>query len=327
MPAISVIIPMYNTEAFIKDCLDSLVAQTFTDFEAIIIDDGSTDESTRIAASYASSDSRFRVIGQPNKGVSEARNTGLKIMRGEYVTFVDSDDCVAPNFLETLFYIARLHQADIACCSIQNINETYKENEVSPDVAKLKNTTNSAWLTPEKAFCISLYQDSLPDYSAWNKLYKAALWKNKQFPVGTIYEDLAIIPDILLIANKVAITKAKLYLYRKRLGSELSTQINHQKIIPLLGIAEDVFEKAKSKPKPLYKAARSMLLSASFSILMRTEDSEEFAEYRKKALEHIRKYRFGTFFDWKIRMRNRMAILISYLPRSLFFKFLKKGMQ
>ena len=135
MPAISVIIPMYNTEAFIKDCLDSLVAQTFTDFEAIIIDDGSTDNGARIAASYASSDSRFRVIGQPNKGVSEARNTGLKIMRGEYVTFVDSDDCVAPNFLETLFYIARLHQADIACCSIQSFKKSYETEGTSPENA------------------------------------------------------------------------------------------------------------------------------------------------------------------------------------------------
>ena len=106
MPAISIIIPMYNTEAFIKDCLDSLVAQTFSDFEVIIIDDGSTDESARIAASFASSDARFRLIGQPNKGLSEARNTGLKIMRGDYVMFIDSDDCVAPNFLETYAMLA-----------------------------------------------------------------------------------------------------------------------------------------------------------------------------------------------------------------------------
>ena len=323
MPAISIIIPMYNTEAFIKECLDSIVAQTFTDFEAIIIDDGSTDNGARIVAGYASSDSRFRLIGQPNKGPSEARNTGLKIMRGEYVTFVDSDDCVAPNFLETLFYIARLHQADIACCSIQNIS---KNEQTSQAAENAPNTTKSTWLMPEKASCISLYQDSLPDYSAWNKLYKASLWKNNQFPAGTIYEDLAIIPEILLSANKVAVTKAKLYLYRKRLGSELATQINHQKITSLLVIAEDVFEKTKSKSKPLYKAARSMLLSASFSILMRTEDTGEFAKYREKALANIRTYRLGTFFDLKIRMRNRMAILLSYLPRSLFFKFLKKGM-
>ena len=320
MPAISVIIPMYNTEAFIKDCLDSLVAQTFTDFEAIIIDDGSTDNGARIATSYASSDSRFRVIGQPNKSLSEARNTGLKIMRGEYVTFIDSDDCVAPNFLETLFYIIRLHQADIACCSIQNFSKSYETEGTSPENA------NSACYTAEKAACISLYQDSLPDYSAWNKLYKASLWKEKRFPAGQYFEDLAVIPEILNEANKVAVTKAKLYFYRKHPGSVLASQFDVRKLV-LLGTAENVFEKMKRTSKPLCKAARSMLLSASFSILMRTDETEEFTEYRKKALAHIRKYRLGTFFDLKIRMRNRMAILISYLPRSLFLKFLKKGMQ
>lgn len=322
MPAVSVIIPMYNTEAFIKDCLDSVVAQTFTDFEAIIINDGSTDDCARIAASYASSDARFRLIGQPNKGPSEARNTGLKIARGEYIAFIDSDDCVAPTFLETLVSIIQEQQADIACCSFQNIDESYKaESEKNADnkVAKV------ASISAEQASVNALYQDRLPDYSTWNKLFKTSLWKGKLFPTGSIYEDLAVIPDILLEANKVAITKSKLYLYRKRSGSELATQIENKKIVQILSIAEDVFEKMKSVSKPHYKAARSMLVSASFSILMRTEDTEEFAEFRKKAFANIRKYRFATFFDLKVRMRNRMAILLSYLPRFLFIKFLKKG--
>ena len=319
MPAVSVIIPMYNTEAFIKDCLDSLIAQTFSDFEAIIIDDGSTDGGARIAASYASSDSRFKLIGQPNKGPSEARNTGLKIMRGEYVTFIDSDDCVAPNFLETLFFIAQLHQADIACCTSQYIDETYVANKIAPSTAV------STILTPEKATATALYQDSLPDYSAWNKLYRASLWKERLFPAGVIFEDLATIPDVLLAANEVAITNSKLYLYRKRSNSILSSRFTPEKAV-LLDIAENVFDKMKNVSKPLYKAARSMLVSASFSILMRTEDSDEFADCRKRAIAHIRKYRLGTFFDLKIRMRNRMAILLSYLPRPLFFKLLKKGL-
>ena len=319
MPAISVIIPLYNAEAYIKDCLDSLVAQTFSDFEVIIIDDGSTDGGARIAASFASSNNRFKLIGQPNKGPSEARNTGLKIMRGDYVTFIDSDDCVAPNFLETLFFIAQLHKADIACCSFQNIDEEYKADGSSPNIAASK------VISAEDATRIALYQDSLPDYSAWNKLFRADLWKGKFFPAGTIYEDLAVVPEVLLDANNVVITKSKLYFYRKRTGSELATQTKKQKIVQLLDIAENVFENMKTKSKTLYKASRSMLVSASFSVLMRTKDSEDVAEFRKRALTHIRKYRFSTFFDLKIRLRNRIAILLSYLPRFLFLKLLKKG--
>ena len=320
MPAVSVIIPLYNTEAFIKDSLDSLVAQTFTDFEVIIVDDGSTDGGARIAASYASADTRFKLIGQPNKGPSEARNTGLKIMRGEYVTFIDSDDCVAPNYLEALVSMAKEHDADIACCNQQQVDETFKADCTTVNVA------HSASITAEDASRIALYQDRVPDYSAWNKLYKSSLWKNKFFPAGTIYEDFAVVPEILLAANKVAITKSKLYFYRKRTGSELATQIERQKIVLLQDIAESVFEKMKSVSKPLYKAARSMLVSASFSVLMRTTENEETEEFRKRAFAQIHKYRFSTFFDLKIRMRNRMAILLSYLPRSIFLKILKKGL-
>ena len=330
MPAVSIIIPMYNTEAFIKDCLDSIVAQTWTDFEVILIDDGSTDNGARIAASYASSDARFRLIGQPNKGLSEARNTGLKIARGEYMTFVDSDDCIEPNFLETLISLIQEQQADIACCSIQNINDAYvrktagtQENNFAIQKQIIKKARS---ISGEKAATIALYQDRLPDYSVWNKLYKTSLWKDKRFTAEIYFEDLATIPEILLETKKVAITKAKLYLYRKHSNSILATPLTPQKAC-LLNIAEEVFEKMKFASKPLYKAARSMLVSASFSILMRTADTEEFTEFRKRALANIRKYRFATFFDLKIRLRNRIAILLSFLPRVLFFKFLKKGMK
>jgi len=322
MPAISVIVPLFNTESFVKDCLDSLVAQTFNDFEVIIIDDGSTDNSARIAAGYASSDARFRLIGQPNKGLSEARNTGLKIARGEYVTFVDSDDCVTPNFLELMLSIAKEQQADIVCCNFQNVNEEFKITESCTSDQILSKT--STCLTAEKATAIALYQDSLPDYSAWNKLYRTSLWNNQKFEAGIYFEDFAVIPDILLLSNKVAITKDRLYLYRKRTNSILSTSFSTKKLV-LLDIAERVLDKMTGKSKPLYKAARSMLVSASFSILMRTDDTEEFAEYRKKALAHIHEFRLSTFFDFKVRMRTRMAILISYLPRFMFLKLLKKG--
>ena len=319
MPAVSVIIPMYNTEAFIKDCLDSLVAQTFADFEVIIINDGSTDNCARIAASYASSDARFRLIGQPNKGPSEARNTGLKIIRGDYVTFVDSDDCVAPNFLEALVSMAKENDADIACCNQQPVDETYKADGATVEV------TSSKSLTAEDATAIALYQDRVPDYSAWNKLYKSSLWNGKFFPADkSLAEDLAVIPGILLSANKVAVTKAKLYLYRKHPSSILASSLTPERAT-ILDIAESVFEQMKPVSKKLYKAARNTLVSASFSILMRSQDTEEFAECRTKALANIRKYRLGTFFDSKVRMRSRIAILLSYLPRFMFFKFLKKG--
>ena len=117
MPAISVVIPVYNTESYIADCLASIHGQTCRDFEAIIVDDGSTDGSAGIAKEFARDDSRFRIVSQENKGLSEARNAGIDVAQGDWITFVDSDDMLAPNFLQALLDAARSTGADIVCCA------------------------------------------------------------------------------------------------------------------------------------------------------------------------------------------------------------------
>ncbi len=367
MPAISVIVPMYNAEAYVGECLESLMAQTFKDFEVIVIDDGSTDNSSRVVASVSASDARFRLIGQPNKGPSEARNTGLKIAHGAWIAFIDSDDKVSENYLETLLEIAQKHDAEIACCGIERIGcdctdsgcKCEGSDEKSSDYSGKRdcddNRSGSGCkcdsgscskcegssckcdrtspiapqiLTAEDATRNALYQHKLPDYSAWNKLYAAKLLQGKRFPAGVLFEDLAFIPEILLSANKVAVTQTKIYQYRKHPDSILAPPFTAEKAV-LLDIAEDVYRKiseASAPSKKLVKAARSMLVSASFSILMRSEDSQEFACYRERAFTHIRNQRLATFFDTGIRARTRAAILLSYLPQSFFLKQLKRGL-
>lgn len=332
MPAISVIVPMYNAEAYVGECLESLMAQTFKDFEVIVIDDGSTDNSTRVVASVSASDARFRLIGQPNKGPSEARNTGLKIAHGEWIAFVDSDDKVAENYLETLITMVLETDAEIACCGIKRIGCDGSDSGCKCEGSSCKCDRTSPIapqiLTAEDATRNALYQHKLPDYSAWNKLYAAKLLQGKRFPAGVLFEDLAFIPEILLSANNVAVTQAKIYQYRKHPDSILAPPFTAEKAV-LLDIAEDVYRKiseASAPSKKLVKAARSMLVSASFSILMRSEDSQEFASYRERAFTHIRNQRLATFFDMGIRARTRAAILLSYLPQSFFLKQLKRGL-
>ena len=115
MPAISVIIPVFNTEPFLANCLASIYGQTFRNFEAIVVDDGSTDGSASIAKAIAEKDLRFRIVTQENKGLSEARNAGIEAAQGDWITFVDSDDMLAPNFLQALFDAIMQTGADIAC--------------------------------------------------------------------------------------------------------------------------------------------------------------------------------------------------------------------
>lgn len=138
MPKISVIVPVYKVEKYLSRCIDSILAQTFKDFELILIDDGSPDGSGKICDEYAESDSRIIVIHQENSGVSAARNAGLKIAQGEYITFIDSDDWVDSDYLSFLYQLAVDNNADIACCTLLGIDE----NEDNFEIIKLTDNFN-----------------------------------------------------------------------------------------------------------------------------------------------------------------------------------------
>jgi len=321
MPAISVVIPVYNTESYIADCLASIHGQTFQDFEAIIVDDGSTDGSASIAKEFAKEDPRFRIVSQENKGLSEARNAGIEVAEGDWITFVDSDDMLAPNFLQALFNTAMQTGADIACCA----KLFFGEGVVSRSGERLPiGNKMPAALSPAKALANALYQNDKPDYSAWNKLYATRLWKTRRFPAGKYFEDMATIPQVFLDARLVAFVPEPLYMNRRHSASILATAYNRKKA-ELLDIAEAVCSLVAGKGSRLERAARSNLFSASCSILMRTDDTPEFADYRERAWANILKLRLSVFLDPRIRMRSRMAIILSYLPRTKFLKILKKG--
>ena len=133
---ISIIIPVYNVpQEYLRSCFESLVAQTMQNCEFVVISDGAPKMECSICEEYAAKDSRFKFFKCEHAGVSAARNFGLERALGEYITFVDSDDCVAPNFLETLFFLAQLHQVDVVCCSAQNINEAYKIDGSTPNTS------------------------------------------------------------------------------------------------------------------------------------------------------------------------------------------------
>ena len=124
MPAISVIIPVYNMGPWLRDCLESVLAQTFTSFECILVDDGSTDDSPQICDHYAKKDDRFRVIHKANGGLSSARNAGLDDAAGEYIAFVDSDDVILPDYLKILYEALHQNDADMSICGVEDVTES-----------------------------------------------------------------------------------------------------------------------------------------------------------------------------------------------------------
>ena len=320
MSEVSIIIPVYNTEQYLKDCLSSVLAQTFADFEAIIVNDGSTDGSAAIIRDFAKRDSRFTIVEQENRGLSEARNAGLKVARGQWITFVDSDDMVSPDFLQVLTDAAKEAQADIACCGKKLFWNGAEINSAGNGRAGKGHATVA--LTPEEALAYALYQNGGPDYSAWSKLYSAKLWKNRRFTPGIYFEDMDCIPQVLLDAEKVAFVPEPLYLNRRHKTSILATAYDRKKA-ELLDIAEKVCTVVKGKGKELERAAACNLFSASCSILMRTPDTAEFADYRNRAWKNILITRKAAFSP-QARTRNKVAACCSLGGRAFLSMVLRR---
>ncbi len=317
MAEVSIVIPAYNTGAYLGECLSSIANQTFRDFEAIVIDDGSTDNSLSIALEFAKKDSRFFVIHQENMGLSGARNTGIQAHSCPWITFVDSDDVLGTSFLERLMSIAKDTNSEICCCGKKSFHKNIPHNFSH----NIQNSTTI--LSGIEAIQNALYQKDCPDYSAWNKIFKSSLWETQTFPVGLFFEDFATIPDIFLKAEKISFVNEPLYFYRKRNTSILATSYSIEKAC-LLDIAEKMYTRFNDN-KIVSGAAQSMLFSASCSILKRTPNTAEFKEYQQRAWTWILATRKKILLDSRTRARNKMASLLSFLPKPLFLKLLKKG--
>lgn len=206
-PLISIIVPCYNTEDYIEQCLDSLIHQSYKKLEIILVNDGSTDDTDAKIQPYLSED-RIRYIIQENKGLSGARNTGLDIMKGEYVCFVDSDDFLHKDYVKTLYENLIKTDADISICDFLLY---YDDTPVDIETLPVEETLDVK-SRDEGMDCINTnYRYIL----AWNKLYKAHIFDNIRYPLGKLHEDEFVAHHILYKTNKSVFTSRKLYSYRQ----------------------------------------------------------------------------------------------------------------
>lgn len=212
MPTISIIVPVYNVAAYLPECIESLLNQTFNDIEIILIDDGSTDGSGNICDQYKSLDPRIRVIHQENRGVSHARNTGIDQVTGQYICFIDSDDHVSDNYAEILFNaINRKADIDISLCEYY----TVKDNQ------SIVHTSNSSDVIYDNETGVYLLcQDKKIKNYVWGKLFKKELFTSIRFPEDrNICEDMAILYKVFYQARKILHIQTPAYYYRERANS------------------------------------------------------------------------------------------------------------
>ena len=204
-PLITVIVPVYNIEPYIKECLDSISAQTYRNIEILAVNDGSTDQSKAVMEVCAFEDERLSILDKPNGGLSDARNYGILYAKGEYICFIDGDDTIAPDYVELLVQAVQ-DDADIAVCDMEYVYEDgHREFSSGGDFVSAS--------VKEMPSLIRI------NNSACNKLYRTSLFRDVLFPKGKLYEDLATVPIQIFRSAKVVKVNKPLYFYRQRSGS------------------------------------------------------------------------------------------------------------
>lgn len=231
MPKVSVIIPVYNVEKYLRKCLDSVIHQTLTDIEIICVNDGSTDNSPDIINEYTKKDARIKIINQKNSGQSIARNTGIEAAHGEFIGFVDSDDWIDKNYFEKLYNTAIKNNADIACATIVRKRESSQKYRVFYSEEKICTTLKD-----------KISECGLPKCCyVWNKLYKSGLVKSFEFKTGKMYEDVYWTPEILKRSQILVTVPDISYYYRVRKNSTVKNL------------------KSKKRQEDLYKAQKFLI--------------------------------------------------------------------
>lgn len=217
---VSIIVPVYKVEEYLDQAIASLVGQTYSDVEIILVDDGSPDNCGKMCDEWAKKDERIRVIHQENAGLSMARNAGIEASNGEYLLFVDSDDFVEDTYVEELYRAISENQADMAMTGVVCLKQDgsrslrrvtdYKKEEINRLTALLRMEKSGE---RGEAYIV-----------AWNKIYKRELWRTVRFPEGKIYEDAFVMPELYYACKKIVLTNSCLYVYRRREGSITAAQ-------------------------------------------------------------------------------------------------------
>jgi len=202
---ISVIVPVYNVEKYVEECIRSIMEQSYPAMQVLIVNDGSTDGSAEICERLCEMDSRLRLIAQKNAGLSEARNTGIDQAEGEYICFVDSDDTIKPYFIERLMNLIAGTGAQMAQCELYSSVEEEKQK-----------STYQIYKASE--YLERLINDQIPSYFC-GKIFKKELFHDFRFPLGKTYEDLLMMPMIIERCRSIVATSEKLYFYRRRWDS------------------------------------------------------------------------------------------------------------
>ena len=286
MAEVSIIVPVYQVENYLHKCVDSILAQTFTDFELILVDDGSKDRSGQICDEYAEMDERVKVIHKENSGPSDTRNRGIEQAAGNYFMFVDSDDYIAPTMVECLYQSILKENADIAACNFLYSFEDDRNQDFS---------TNIQWEVVSGA---EIFYNRKNDRSCgywtvvWNKLYKSKVFGKLRFRAGKYYEDEFWANDIYQMDIKMVTIPECLYYYRQHGNNSMKTTNSKKNLDILEALQEriDIYLMDETHAAQAYRVLIYSLeyLEKSKRMITNREEKAKYlqAEKRTKDIVH-----------------------------------------
>ena len=221
---ISIIIPVYKTEQYLRECIDSVLKQTYGNIEVILVDDGSPDRAPEIIDGYAMADSRIKAIHQENRGLSDARNTGLAAATGDYIGFLDSDDYMEPFAIEHMAAVLEETDSDMVVCDYRRVDGDGK-------ILKEHYLNIRETVCVDEAGFWKMYEHAIPVFNVvWSKLYKRHVAENVMFPLGKAGEDLMVLPEYVAKCRRIAVSPCVTVNYRKVASSISSTQLKSQMV-------------------------------------------------------------------------------------------------
>lgn len=320
MPKISIIVPVYNCEKYISNCINSILEQSFKDFELILVDDGSSDRSFEICESFAKKDNSVRAIHQPNSGVSRARNRGLDEAKGEYIGFVDGDDCIDKEMYERLYKNLADNNADISICGI--VNYFVKKDGTTEKVRQSQ--VDGFWIFSGEQALKEALQSRLYSVNPVNKLFKRELFDKLRYPEGKISEDAFLIPVVISKAGKVVYDSKPMYYYLRRENSITTSNFsdsgwdvveaykNH------LNMVSEKFPNLKKVAKFRYLWAYTYVIDK----IMLSENSENYLEDFKKAFDFIKKNILQIIFNPYFSLKRKIAVMVLLINKKIYKKMI-----
>lgn len=314
MYKISVIIPVYNVEKYIRECIISVLNQSIKDIEIIIVNDGTIDNSIKRIDDLITINRNIKLINKENGGLSSARNEGLKYASGEYIAFIDSDDYISQDFLEILYNEAKYHDLDIA---IGNYSKLYENGKVTTKKRANELYTENVIKGDEFLY----HQLKLNDYKmeVWDDLYRRAflIENNIKFYDNLLHEDEEFTPRVLLSAQKVKLVNTDGYMYRQRDNSIMNQKINIKNIDSLKQILDEMIILYNNSDSKLTKKCISRVLNyLTNELISKIKNSNLKNKYELYKSINIKTIKPIIEYDCKLKMRSKLKFtLISNSPQ------------